>query len=253
MNRLLLEKDELNARDEIRLDGRRAEHIAEVLRADIGDRIKIGIVDGAVGSARIIDIQQGKSSPQIQLQLDQRSLQENKTTALDITLIIALPRPKVATRLIRLCAECGIKQLHFINSYRVEKSYWQSPRLSAEKIHRQLLLGLEQCGDTALPQVHLQPRFKPFVEDSLPAIIGSAAAWLAHPYDSQQHFFSSACDTTPKTLVVGPEGGFIPYEVEQLQRAGCIATGLGARIYRVETVVPLMLGRLLRDNHPAEG
>jgi RsmE family RNA methyltransferase len=53
------------------------------------------------------------------------------------------------------------------------------------------------------------------------------------------HAIQHAC-----TVVVGPEGGFIPYEVELLQKNGCQAMSLGNRILRTETAVSHILGRL---------
>ncbi|HDY83698.1 MAG TPA: 16S rRNA (uracil(1498)-N(3))-methyltransferase, partial [Halieaceae bacterium] len=45
-------------------------------------------------------------------------------------------------------------------------------------------------------------------------------------------------------VVIGPEGGFIPYEVEKLREAGCEAVSLGPRILRVENALTSLLGRL---------
>ena len=72
---------------------------------------------------------------------------------------------------------------------------------------------------------------------------------VAHPYDAKIDL--AHCDNKlgelkaqPRIIAVGPEGGFIPYEIELLQQAGFNTLGLGPRIYRVETVIPLLLGKL---------
>jgi RsmE family RNA methyltransferase len=162
-------------------------------------------------------------------------------TKLPLSLVIALPRPKMLRRILRNVAEFGAAELHLINSYRVEKSYWQTPVLQTETIREYLLQGLEQSRDTVLPQVHCHQRFKPFVEDRLPTMIEGRCALLAHPGD----YPPCPRGVRGETLVmIGPEGGFIPYEVEKLQEAGCQTVSLGPRILRVENALTSLLGRL---------
>ena len=105
-----------------------------------------------------------------------------------------------------------------------------------------MALGLEQAGDTVAPQIELHKRFKPFVEDILPTLISrEKPAFVAHPYVEQKMPFAinHAC-----TVVIGPEGGFIPYEIDLLVKNGCQAVSLGNRIIRTATVIPYVLGRL---------
>ena len=138
-------------------------------------------------------------------------------------------------------AEFGVAELHLINSYRVEKSYWQTPALELDTVREYLLLGLEQARATVLPAIHYHRRFKPFVEDQLPGMISDRQALLAHPGD----YPPCPRELSKKTLlVIGPEGGFIPYEVEKLRVAGCAVVSLGPRILRVENAVTGILGRL---------
>ena len=104
-----------------------------------------------------------------------------------------------------------------------------------------LLQGLAQSRDTRLPRVLLQHRFKPFVEDQLPHLLAGREALLAHPGDYPD------CPRglqEPALVAVGPEGGFIPYEVDKLSAAGCRPVQMGPRILRVENAVSSLLARL---------
>ncbi len=158
---------------------------------------------------------------------------------LGLHLVLALPRPKVLGRLLRDVACLGVKQITLMNAARVERSYWQNHRLAPAYVREQLLLGLEQAKDTLLPRVAIARGFRPFVEDQLSHAAGRRL--LLHPS-------LGAPRLTPlpdyATLVVGPEGGFIPFELALLEASGFIPVSLGPRILRVETVVPVALGRL---------
>ncbi|WP_288496966.1 RsmE family RNA methyltransferase, partial [uncultured Acinetobacter sp.] len=154
--------------------------------------------------------------------------------------IVALPRPKVLRRLIMDAVTMGVQQMILIHSYRVDKSYWQTPFL--QQLEHYITLGLEQAGDTIAPKIELYKRFKPFVEDVLPQLIHAhSPAYVAHPYTEQQMPFAieHAC-----TVIIGPEGGFIPYEIDLLIKNGCQAVSLGNRILRTETAIPYVIGRL---------
>ena len=245
MNLVLVDKSQCGADDSIALDDRQARHLLEVLKVKPGSEVSVGIVNGPIGRARVSHC--NASDCAVALEWLPASLADSSPPKLPLRLLIALPRPKVARRLVQTCAELGIAELHFINSYRVEKSYWQSPLLEPATIEQATRLGLEQCRDSQIMRVEFHSRFKPFIEDVFPALVGEDRCLLAHPkvLDNVTTICEPPhCRQQTLTVVVGPEGGFIDYEVERLLEAGCEHWQLGKRIYRVETVVPLIVGQL---------
>jgi len=234
MNLILLTQADFTAPDRVVLRDRRLTHMREVHRPELGDRLRVGMLDGAIGQAEVIELNDGSAELRV-------GFDRSPPPALPLSLVLALPRPKMLKRTLQSIAAMGVKDIWLINSYRVDKSYWGSPLLSDDAIHEQLLLGLEQAGDTLLPKVHLRKRFKPFVEDELPTLAAGRRALVAHPYDAAP---CPAPSDEPTLLAVGPEGGFIPYEVNKLIEAGLSPIHLGPRILRVETAVPVLLARL---------
>src|SRR3546814_15107571 len=83
-------------------------------------------------------------------------------------------------------AAMGVPLLVLLNSDRVEKSFWQTPFLEPAAIHEQLILGLEQARDTVLPEVIIEKRFKPSVEDRLPQLAAGTLGLVGHPRSEER-------------------------------------------------------------------
>lgn len=234
MNLILLFQEDFKDMERVSLRGRRLEHVLNVHRASVGDLLCVGLLNGKIGTGIVTHLD--NESLEMDVLLDR-----DPPPPLDVTLILALPRPIVLKRVLLSASSLGVKLIILLHSLRVEKSYWNSPALDEEKIKEQLVLGLEQSRDTILPEVLQRPKFKPFVEDELPGMIKGTLPLVAHPGASEP---CPRLTDLPVTLAIGPEGGFIPYEVKLLETLGFKSVSLGERILRVETAVPVLLSRL---------
>ena len=231
-------------------------HIKDILGATVGDTLKIGQLGGNLGTAIIEEMTAEK------IQLREVKLTIAPPEKLDVTVILALPRPKVLRRLIMDMTALGVRDIILINSYRTQKSYWQSPLLA--RLDEFVLEGLQQGVDTIAPRIRLQKRFKPFVEDELASIVTGAAV-VAHPYSelSINQYFNNlnsvhnkdtiqpnglsktSKPVLPSVVCIGAEGGWIEYEIALLAAHGCQAVNIGSRILRTEAAVNVILGQWL--------
>ncbi len=234
MNLLLLDTADFIADDRVLLRDRRLTHLQQVHRAEAGEQLRVGRVGGNMGSGQLLRLDAHEAELQV-------SFDQPPPAKLPVTLLLALPRPKMLRRVLQTVAAMGVPRLVLLNSYRVEKSFWQTPFLEPAAIREQLILGLEQARDTVLPKVIIEKRFKPFVEDRLPQLAADTLGLVGHPGDFPH---CPRAVTQPVTLAIGPEGGWIPYEVDKLAAAGLRPVQLGERILRVETAVSALLARL---------
>lgn len=243
MNIILFSHDELKL-PTLTVEDYRARHIIKIIKAQPGDILTTGEINGAKGTSRILHI-----GP-------------NSVTFADIThtcitsrpqvdLVMALPRPIMLKRVLAQVATFGIDHLFLINSNRVEKSFFSSSKLHPEKMHGRLIAGLEQAGATALPTVSIHKRFRPFIEDELPEHMADYThCGLAHPgvvAQIQDIIPPGSRDrgSSAKTLlIIGPEGGWVEYEVEKFTQCGAKPFSMGERILRVDSVVPALLSQL---------
>jgi 16S rRNA (uracil1498-N3)-methyltransferase len=235
MNLILVEPSDFLATERVRVDGRRARHIVSVLRANPGDELSVGLLGGRMGRGIVRAI--GAEAVELEVTLDREP-----PPPLPLTLVVALPRPKVLNRIVAAATSLGIKRIVIVNAWRVEKSYWFTPRLHPDNLRLQSLLGLEQARDTILPLIETRRLFRPFVEDELPSLAAGTRALVAHPIATE------VCPRQvrePVTLAIGPEGGFIEQEIASLVRAGFTPVTIGERILRVETAIASIAGRLM--------
>jgi len=194
----------------------------------------VGVVGGAVGAGIVVSV----SADAVVLDVE---FEGAPPSAMPCILALALPRPRVLHRVLGAAAAFGIKRIALFGSRRVEKSYWQSPVLGDDAIREQLLDGLEQGCDTMLPVVTRHLRFRPFVEDELGVLAAGSLALVADPSGAEACPRAGAAAVT---LVIGPEGGFVDYELDLLRAAGFRAVTLGVRPLRVEHAFAALLGRL---------
>ena len=93
-------------------------------------------------------------------------------------------------------------------------------------------------------------RFRDFAERALPALARGAPVLVGHPgapalgAHPRAPALGAGGAVAECALVIGPEGGFVPRELEALAAAGARAVGLGPRLLRVETAVVALLARL---------
>lgn len=236
MNLLLLEQADFidGGRARLTAGDLRFKHIAHILDIQVGDSLRIGELNGQVGSGLVAR----RDDAHIELIV---TLNQSPPPKLPLTILLALPRPKMIRRILRTVAEMGVQRLILLNTYKVEKSYWSSPAISDEAVQNYFKEGLQQARDTIPPRLEFARLFKPFVEDKLPEIIQDTTAVVAHPgeYPACPTALNQAC-----TLAIGPEGGFIDYEIKKLQEAGMECMQIGARILRVDTAVTSLIAKL---------
>lgn len=115
MNLLLLEEADFIAADRVILRDRRLTHMQEVHRAAVGDSLRVGRIGGLMGSAELLRLEPGEAELQV-------SLDQPPPAKLPLTLVLALPRPKMLRRVLQTVAAMGVPRLVLVNSYRVEKA-----------------------------------------------------------------------------------------------------------------------------------
>ncbi len=240
MNLILLFPDDVTTDGTVRLTGRRARHVHDVHRARVGESLTVGRVNGPVGKGTVLVVE----PDEVRLSV---VLSEDPPPPAGLDLLLAMPRPKVLRRVLQSAASLGARRIVLVAAQRVEKSYFDTPFLEPGEIERNLVLGLEQARDTVLPEVLVRRRFRPFVEDELDVLWprASCARLLAHPAAVRgPESGDLGAAGSPALLAIGPEGGWIPFELELLEAHGFRPFDLGPRILRVETAIPFAFGQV---------
>lgn len=241
MNLILLQPDDFRDDGMAVLEDERARHIRRVLKAEAGQVLRIGLLNGPLGRGTVLAVD--PHTVCLHCVLENEPPPKPK-----IDLLLAMPRPKVMKRLWAQLAALGVGRIVIINAEKVERFYFDSHVLDPDFYNPLLIEGLQQARCTHLPEVFIRPRFKPFVEDELDDLFADHLRLMADP-SAEQKLEELTNLHLRILLAVGPEGGWSAYELEMLTGRGFHLFRMGHRILRSDTACIAALS-LLADRLP---
>lgn len=225
------------------VEGDAYRHLFRARRLRAGDRLRV--VDGQ-GRARWGEILRvGRSAALVEL-AETASPNEPR---LHVELLVATLRPERASWLVEKATELGAGAIRFLNTERGPRSFGAG---TATRLRRVAAAAVEQCHRARCPEVT-----GPHAFAEVPALAaGAGRRWLLDPGapgGAAGGFAVTAADTPSsagagsaanagaaaenpmEALLVGPEGGWSPAEIEALEAGGWQRVSLGPRVLRIET------------------
>lgn len=238
MNVVLLDAGEIGPDGSARLGGERAAHVTGVLGLGAGERFRIGVVDGPLGTAEILAVE-----PDGALRLV-CGLEASAPEAPAIDLVLALPRPKVLARLLSPIAQLGVRRLVLTGAWKVERFYFDAHVLQPAEHLPKLREGLAQAKDTWMPRVSVHRSLAFLLDHELDALAEGAARVVVDPSASDP-IERVIMEKIPDRLVLalGPEGGFTGRELRHLVERGFRPASLGPRVLRSDVATIAALAR----------
>lgn len=228
MHRFFVEKSQIN-NNNIYIKGKDLTHIKKVLRLKAFDIMELsceGInylaeiseITKEHVKTNIISVEAGRNEPNI-----------------DITLYQGLAKASKMDLIIQKCVEIGVKDFYFVETYRAVVKLDNKEKADS-KIARWLTISeqaAKQSKRDYIPQIKGIISFKEMMD----LIINDGE--IIVPYENEADLSIKDglknIDGNKINLVIGPEGGFEEYEINELKNIGASIVTLGPRILRTET------------------
>ena len=245
MNLILVSENDFDSENIVTLTDNRAGHIREILRAQVNDTLTIGLLTQKIGTAKIHELNPNKVSLSIM------EWREPILPGYHIDLICALPRPQTVKKILFIAGMMGIRHVYFIRANRVEKSYYDSPLLCDEQMRPHLYEGMMQGKNVMLPDVSLHTKFRPFFEDIVPnRYPDKTNVTMILPHMNSDNTIASclSAESNEYLLAIGPEGGWVDFEIDLMTKLGFQPVTLSEFTLRVEHAVTAAISQIELTN-----
>jgi len=216
-------------------DDARAHHLRETVGLAVGGSFHVGIENGMRGIATITAL-----APKLTFLV---AWEKTPQARLPLTVLVGLPRPQTAKKVLHDLASLGAARIIFFESAKGDPGYLTSSLWKDGEWREHVLKGAEQACSTLVPEV---TRVGSLAE----GLVGlDANAWKL-ALDPYQATGAPELSTSAQAavLAIGPERGFAETERATLRAAGFGFAHLGDRILRVEAAAlvggALMLAQL---------
>jgi len=212
-------------------DDARARHLRETVGLAVGGSFHVGVEDGLRGIATITAL-----APKLTFVI---AWEKSPQARLPLTVLVGLPRPQTAKKVLHDLASLGAARIVFFASAKGDPGYLTSSLWKDGEWREHVLKGTEQACSTLVPEV---TRVGSLAEA---VALVAADAWKValDPYAATATPELSA-PAEAAVLAIGPERGFAETERATLRAAGFTFAHLGDRILRVEAAA-LVGGALL--------
>jgi 16S rRNA (uracil1498-N3)-methyltransferase len=153
----------------------------------------------------------------------------DRESPLQITLAQALCRGEKMDLVLQKATELGVRAVQLLHSARSEVKL-DGERLPARMQHwrRVIVAACEQCGRALVPDLHPPQPLALWLQQRISGL-------RLHLDPQAQASLASLPAVDAVTLLVGPEGGLAPEELERLEASGSTGLRLGPRVLRSET------------------
>lgn len=215
-----------------KLVGDELRHILQSRRLKIGEHLQIQDIQGH----RFEAVLQNISKKEIQIKVIKK-VSVPSPSPLNLELLIGLPKEKSLDFILQKCTELGIQRLIvFAAKYSPKKP----TGAQLEHLHSRWKKIAEEACKQSGRQFPPEILWFNSLEEALTALCASSKKWILVPEKSKglppSWFNSQKKEISKNQLVlIGPEGGFSPEEIEISQKYGMDAICLGPRILRTET------------------
>lgn len=212
------------------LAGDEARHLTRVLRARVGDEVRVFDGAGHEWAARVTVIDRDRVS--LDLVAD---LPPQPSPTRSLTLAVALPKGERQKWLVEKLTELGVARLVPLVT---ERGVAEATPAAIERLTRGVIEACKQCGRNTLMEIT-----SPATLEGLAATHPHAQRLIAHPDGSP---LAEAClpGQAPIVVAIGPEGGFTDAEIAAADQHGYRRVSLGALILRIETAAIMLAARL---------
>lgn len=203
-------------------DDWRTQHLLQVVGLKSGESFHAGIIQGHRGIATITE-----THPRLKFTL---KLEKEIQPQLPCEIIVGLPRPATAKKILYEGACLGVERILFFSSEKSDPSYAQSTLWKNKGWKEFLVKGAEQAYSTRLPEVIVFPT----LAEALSQISRQSWRVALDPYEATSALKSCESKEKRGTLAIGSERGWTDRERLLLKESGFHFYHLGDRILRVE-------------------
>jgi 16S rRNA (uracil1498-N3)-methyltransferase len=206
------------------LTGDHARHLAQVLRAQVGQQFDLS-TGAEIRRGKIISVHPDR----VEFELGEAIAQSEPAQITVVMSIFKFDRMEWA---IEKCTELGVARILPVIAGRTEKHLAAAAAKRAERWRRIVQQAAEQSRRTSVPEIAEPIKFK-----ELLAVTGETRIVLSEMEQEVMLKHAIPHDAGPVLLAFGPEGGWMEQELSAFREAGWKSASLGGTVLRAETAV----------------